>query len=100
MLGGLFFSGSLSRLLGANQNTFEMTNTYLRVMMLFSPAFIFNDIILCFVRNDGNPRLSMIATVCGSLFNVVFDYLFYLPLRYGNAWCGSCHRIFSGCRTL
>ncbi|OUQ47410.1 MATE family efflux transporter [Drancourtella sp. An12] len=83
MLGGLFFSGSLARLLGANQNTFEMTNTYLRVMMLFSPAFIFNDIILCFVRNDGNPRLSMIATVCGSLFNVVFDYIFIFPCNMG-----------------
>ena len=83
MLGGLFFSGSLARLLGANQNTFEMTNTYLRVMMLFSPAFIFNDIILCFVRNDGNQRLSMIATVCGSLFNVVFDYIFIFPCNMG-----------------
>lgn len=83
MLGGLFFSGSLARLLGANQNTFEMTNTYLRVMMLLSPAFIFNDIILCFVRNDGNPRLSMIATVCGSLFNVVFDYIFIFPCNMG-----------------
>ena len=83
MLGGLFFSGSLARLLGANQNTFEMTNTYLRVMMLFSPAFIFNDIILCFVRNDGNPRISMIATVCGSLFNVVFDYIFIFPCNMG-----------------
>lgn len=83
ILGGLFFSGSLARLLGANQNTFEMTNTYLRVMMLFSPAFIFNDIILCFVRNDGNPRLSMIATVCGSLFNVVFDYIFIFPCNMG-----------------
>ena len=83
MLGGLFFSGSLARLLGANQNTFEMTNTYLRVMMLFSPAFIFNDIILCFVRNDGNPRLSMIATVFGSLFNVVFDYIFIFPCNMG-----------------
>lgn len=83
MLGGLFFSGSLARLLGANQNTFEMTNTYLRVMMLFSPAFIFNDIILCFVRNDGNPRVSMIATVCGSLFNVVFDYIFIFPCNMG-----------------
>lgn len=83
MLGGLFFSGSLARLLGADQNTFEMTNTYLRVMMLFSPAFIFNDIILCFVRNDGNPRLSMNATVCGSLFNVVFDYIFIFPCNMG-----------------
>ena len=83
MLGGLFFSGSLARLLGADQNTFEMTNTYLHVMMLFSPAFIFNDIILCFVRNDGNPRISMVATVLGSLFNVLFDYLFIFPVGMG-----------------
>ncbi len=83
MLGGLFFSGSLARLLGADQNTFEMTNTYLHVMMLFSPAFIFNDIILCFVRNDGNPRISMVATVLGSLFNVLFDYLFIFPFGMG-----------------
>nr|WP_317449881.1 MATE family efflux transporter [uncultured Sellimonas sp.] len=83
MLGGLFFSGSLARLLGADQNTFEMTNTYLHIMMLFSPAFIFNDIILCFVRNDGNPRISMVATVLGSLFNVLFDYLFIFPFGMG-----------------
>lgn len=83
MLGGLFFSGSLARHLGADQNTFEMTNTYLHVMMLFSPAFIFNDIILCFVRNDGNPRISMVATVLGSLFNVLFDYLFIFPFGMG-----------------
>lgn len=83
MLGGLFFSGSLARLLGADQNTFEMTNTYLHVMMLFSPAFIFNDIILCFVRNDGNPRISLVATVLGSLFNVLFDYLFIFPFGMG-----------------
>lgn len=80
---GIFFSGHLSTLLGANQETWNMTTTYLTVLMLFSPAFIFNDIILCFVRNDGNPKLSMIATVFGSLFNVVFDYIFIFPCKLG-----------------
>lgn len=83
VLAGLFFSGNLSVLLGADHNIYDMTHTYLFVLMMFSPAFIFNDIVLCFVRNDGNPRLSMLATVCGSLFNVIFDYLFIFPMHLG-----------------
>lgn len=80
---GIFFAGHLSGLLGADRETRQMTTTYLTVLMLFSPAFLFNDIILCFVRNDGNPKLSMIATVFGSFFNVVFDYLFIFPCQMG-----------------
>lgn len=83
MVIGIFFAGRLSDLLGADQETWQMTTTYLTVLMLFAPAFIFNDIVLCFVRNDGNPKLSMIATVFGSLFNVVFDYIFIFPCKMG-----------------
>ena len=83
MAGGVFFAGRISTILGANQKIWQMTTTYLKVLMLFSPAFIFNDIILCFVRNDSNPKLSMIATVSGSLFNVVFDYIFIFPCGMG-----------------
>lgn len=80
---GLFLSGQLATLLGADSAVFDMTNTYLKVLLLFSPAFIFNDILLCFVRNDGGPRLSMIATVAGSLTNVVMDYIFIFPCGMG-----------------
>lgn len=80
---GLFLSGQLATLLGADSAVFDMTNTYLKVMLLFSPAFIFNDILLCFVRNDGAPRLSMIATVVGSLTNIVLDYIFIFPCGMG-----------------
>lgn len=80
---GLFLSGQLATLLGADSVVFDMTNTYLKVLLLFSPAFIFNDILLCFVRNDGAPRLSMIATVAGSLTNIVLDYIFIFPYGMG-----------------
>ncbi len=83
VLTGLFFSGPLIRLLGANEATFEMANTYLQVLLLFSPAFLLNDILLCFVRNDGNPQLSMAATVSGSLSNILLDYVFMFPLGMG-----------------
>ena len=80
---GFSLPDGFSTILGANQKIWQMTTTYLKVLMLFSPAFIFNDIILCFVRNDSNPKLSMIATVSGSLFNVVFDYIFIFPCGMG-----------------
>ena len=83
LLLGLLRSEELTALLGADRAVFEMSNTYLKVLLLFSPAFLLNDILLCFVRNDGNPRLSMIATVTGSLSNVVLDYIFIFPCKMG-----------------
>lgn len=83
MVVGILFSVPLTTLLGANDVVFEMTNTYLKMVLLFAPAFILNQIVICFIRNDGNPKLSMIAMVIGSLSNVVLDYLFIFPLQMG-----------------
>lgn len=80
---GLFFSSPITTLLGANAEIYDMTNIYLKVILLFSPAFIVNETLLGFVRNNGNPELSMIAMVSGSLANIVFDYIFIFPCRLG-----------------
>lgn len=70
----------LAVLLGADADALERTRTYLRVLLLFSPAFLLNNIFLCLVRNDGAPHLAMAAMVTGSLGNVVLDYVFIFPL--------------------
>ena len=80
---GLFLSGPIARLLGADAEIFDMTKTYIRVVFLFSPAFIMNNILICFVRNDGAPKLAMFAMLMGSFFNIVFDYIFIFPLQMG-----------------
>jgi len=80
---GLFFSNQLAHILGADTNVLEMTGTYLRWLLIFAPAFIFNDVFLCFVRNDENPQLSMIAMLIGSFSNIVLDYIFIFPLHMG-----------------
>lgn len=80
---GFFGSHGLTRLLGADEGVYDMTWTYLRVLLLFSPAFLLNDIFLCFVRNDGAPNLAMAAMVTGSLGNIVLDYVFIFPLGMG-----------------
>ena len=80
---GAFAAQPLARLLGANQEVLADTSTYLRVILCFSPAFLFNDLLLAFIRNDGKPHLVTIAMIAGSLFNIVFDYIFIFPMKMG-----------------
>ena len=83
VLAGMFLSGQIAALMGADSAVFAMTDTYLKVILLFAPAFMLNDILLCFVRNDGDPRLAMTAMLTGSLSNVLLDYIFIFPLKLG-----------------
>ncbi len=80
---GVFWSKNLALLLGANSEIIELTDIYIKWLLFFAPAFILNDVLLCFIRNDGNPSLSMAAMVIGSLSNIVIDYIFIFPLNMG-----------------
>ena len=82
-LTGLLASGPLALLLGADGTVYEMTRTYLQVILLFAPMFMTNNLLLCFIRNDGAPQLSMAAMITGSLSNVVLDYVFMFPFGMG-----------------
>lgn len=83
VMSGLFLSGQISRLLGADSEIYDLTRIYIRWILLFSPAFILNNIVICFVRNDGSPRLSMVAMLTGSFANILLDYIFIFPLHMG-----------------
>lgn len=49
---GAFFSEHIVKFLGADETLLDMTNTYAKVMLLFAPAFLLNNLLQCFVRND------------------------------------------------
>lgn len=83
LIAGLFFSETLAILLGSDAAVFDMTHTYLKVLLLFSPAFLLNNLLHCFIRNDRNPSLSMIAMIIGSLANIILDYIFIFPMQMG-----------------
>ena len=83
MLPGMLCSDRLAVLLGADAAVLEMTETYLKWLLLFSPAFLLNDIFLCFVRNDESPQLVMAAMLAGSLANILLDYVFIFPMGMG-----------------
>ncbi len=80
---GAFFSKNIVKLLGADETLLDMTNTYAKVMLLFAPAFLLNNLLQCFIRNDGKPSLSMAAMITGSLSNVLLDYIFIFPMDMG-----------------
>lgn len=82
-LTGIICPEKISMLLGAKGEVLEMTTVYLRWLLLFAPAFIFNDIFLCYVRNDEGPQLSMFAMLIGSFSNIILDYIFIFPLHMG-----------------
>ncbi len=80
---GLFLSDLLVGYLGADESVYAMTQTYIKVILLFAPAFLLNNVLLCFVRNDGAPQYAMAAMIGGSLSNIVLDYLFIFPCKMG-----------------
>lgn len=42
-----------------------------------------NNVLLAFTRNDGAPTVAMCGMIAGSLFNIVFDYIFIFPCGLG-----------------
>ena len=83
LLGGLCFAKPLAGLLGADAQTLGMTTTYLRMLWCFGPFFVMNNVLLAFTRNDGAPTVAMCGMIAGSLFNIVFDYIFIFPCGLG-----------------
>jgi len=80
---GIFFSGQITHLLGADEQVYSLSHDYLKTILLFSPAFLLNNLIVCFLRNDCAPKLAMLGILCGSLSNVILDYVFIFKLDMG-----------------
>lgn len=83
VLAGAFFSAQLTRLLGADSVVFAEAHSYLRTVLLFAPAFILNNLLVCFVRNDGAPKLATASVLGSSFANIVLDYVFIFELGMG-----------------
>ncbi len=83
VLAGIFCPDELLQLMGGDAGIVALGENYARIFLLFTPFFMCNYVVASFVRNDGDPSLAMVATLSGSLFNVVFDYIFIFPMGLG-----------------
>lgn len=62
--------------LGANDQTRQLAITYLRICAWSGPLYMCNYISINFIRNDGNPTLTMKATLTETLSVIVIDWFF------------------------
>lgn len=80
---GIFFSRQFTVLLGADEKIFEMAHEYLKMVLLFSPAFLINNLTVCFMRNDSAPKLATFAMLFSNFYNVILDYEFIFNRNMG-----------------
>ncbi len=80
---GFMMSYNLAGILGGRGEIQTLTSTYLKVLLGYSPFFIANNILVAFVRNDNNPKLSMAGMLIGSFSNIILDYVFMFIFGWG-----------------
>lgn len=83
ILTGIFLPGKFLELLGADQRLIHLGKGYLRIMLITTPLFMSNYTFTAFARNDHATSRAMIGAIAGSLFNIVFDYIFMFSMGLG-----------------
>ena len=81
VISGLFFSDTILKLMGGDSTIVAVGRTYLKIVLCCTPFFMLNYTFTSFVRNDGAPRIAMMATITSGIFNIIFDYIFMFPLQ-------------------
>lgn len=83
MLAGIFIPDKVLQLLGADAELTALGSQYLRIILTASPFFMSNYAFTAFARNDCAPATAMLGSIAGSMFNIVFDYVFMFPAGLG-----------------
>lgn len=79
----LGFTKPLVFLLGANEAVSGMMSNYLFILSIFFIFFIMAFTLDMFIRNDGKPVFSVVVLICGSIINIILDYVFLAKLGWG-----------------
>lgn len=85
LLLGAFAPAQVLRIMGGDAEIIKMGIPYTRIVLLASPVFMMNYVFTAFARNDHAPTTAMFASLSGSMFNIVFDYVLMFPMGMGLA---------------
>lgn len=75
--------------LGATSGNMQLTIEYLRWIFSLSGVLILDLIMNNFMRNEGHPNVSMIATITGTVLNIILDFLFVMGFGWGMSGAAS-----------
>lgn len=80
---GNIFMEDFAYFLGADEGNIEYVLPYLRCLLVYIPGFMLDQLMTCFIRNDGHPNVAMTAVVVGTGMNVLLDFLFVFGFDWG-----------------
>jgi len=69
--------------LGASSILFPYCKEYLFILLLFTPASILQVLFQNLIVTAGRPGMGMVLGVSAGIVNILFDYLFMVPLHMG-----------------
>lgn len=80
---GLLFPDAFAMMLGASPELLQGVKDYLLPLHFVAVIYILNCTMQVIIRADYNPKLVMIAAVCGNATNIFFDWLFVAVFQWG-----------------
>lgn len=70
---GFLFKDSLLHLFGVTDASYEYALSYLKIILIGFPFYMFTSAMSSIIRADGSPGYSMLATLVGAIINIILD---------------------------
>ncbi len=69
--------------LGATEEVYPLAKEYLNTISLFTGFYLVPHTLNIFIRNDGNPNVTMWGMILCGVVNIILDYIFIFPMEMG-----------------
>ena len=79
------FLTPICKMLGATEVLLADCKTYLKILILFTPADMLQIIYQSFFVTAGKPKLGLFLTILAGIINALLDYILIVPLHMGVA---------------
>jgi putative MATE family efflux protein len=79
----VIFANPIVKIMGATQGLQALAAEYLTYYAIFCLPNLLGIAFNSFLRNDNKPKLAMIATICGTMSNIVLNYIFIFQMGLG-----------------
>jgi len=80
---GLMFPDVILNILGVDAEVYDISRTYLMVILPFMPLGVLGNAFQQFMITEGKAHISMISTVVSGLVGVLLNYIFIYQMNMG-----------------
>ncbi|WP_028975015.1 MATE family efflux transporter [Spirochaeta cellobiosiphila] len=80
---GSLFLRNIITMLGANEEQYELSLEYGRILVFFSPFFFLQTLFQVIFVTAGKPKVGLFLTLMAGITNIILDYVFVAKLQLG-----------------